>query len=134
MWKQTGAKVSIPPHVCDRFSILCATAELTQALIKPTGAGIDSAGSASAVVLRDIHCALLRVIQNQGVEKEKKEGSQGQPMTAKLFSPDSGGSVPWTAHVAQLILAAPPTKAAATAKVCLHATSHTLMCTVYKTS
>jgi len=71
------------------------------------------------VLLRDIHCSLLRLIQNQGVEKDKKE-AKAQPVTAKLFSPDSGGSVPWTAQLAQLILVAPPTKAAAAAKVCSH--------------
>ena len=71
------------------------------------------------MLLRDIHCSLLRLIQNQGVEKDKKE-AKAQPVTAKLFSPDSGGSVPWTAQLAQLILVAPPTKAAAAAKVCSH--------------
>ncbi|DBB03841.1 TPA: hypothetical protein ACH3X1_012936 [Trebouxia sp. C0004] len=91
------------------------TAEAAQVSVRPAETGIDTAGSASAVLLRDIHCSLLRMIQNQGVEKDKKEGKV-QPVTAKLFSPDSGGSVPWTAQLAQLILAAPPTKAAAAAK------------------
>ncbi len=94
-------------------------AEAAQVPVRPAETGIDAAGSASAVLLRDIHCSLLRLIQNQGVEKDKKE-AKAQPVTAKLFSPDSGGSVPWTAQLAQLILVAPPTKAAAAAKVCLH--------------
>lgn len=94
-------------------------AEAAQLSVRPAETGIDAAGSASAVLLRDIHCCLLRMIQNQGLEKEKKEG-KAQPVTAKLFSPDSGGSVPWTAQLAQLILAAPLTKAAAAAKVCSH--------------
>lgn len=84
---------------------------------KPAETGIDPAGSASTVLLRDMHCALLRMIQNQGAEKDKKEGSKAQPLTAKLFSPDSSGAVPWTANVAQLILAAPLAKATASAKV-----------------
>lgn len=84
---------------------------------KPAETGIDPAGSASTVLLRDMHCALLRMIQNQGAEKDKKEGSKAQPMTAKLFTPDSSGAVPWTANVAQLILAAPLAKATASAKV-----------------
>ena len=94
-------------------------AEAAQVSVRPAETGIDAAGSASAVLLRDIHCSLLRLIQNQGLEKDKKEG-KAQPVTAKLFSPDSGGSLPWTAQLAQLILAAPPTIAAAAAKVCLH--------------
>ncbi len=93
-------------------------AEAAQVPVRPAETGIDAAGSASAVLLRDIHCSLLRLIQNQGVEKDKKE-AKAQPVTAKLFSPDSGGSVPWTAQLAQLVLVAPPTKAAAAAKVCL---------------
>lgn len=68
-------------------------------------------------MLREVHCALLRIIQNQGVERDKKDASKGQPSTAKLFSPDSSGPVPWTAQVAQAVLAAPTAKAAATAKV-----------------
>ena len=95
------------------------TAEAAQVSVRPAETGIDAAGSASAVLLRDIHCSLLRMIQNQGLEKDKKEGKV-QPVTAKLFSPDSGGSVPWTAQLAQLILAVPPTIAAAAAKVCSH--------------
>ena len=93
-------------------------AEAAQVSVRPAETGIDAAGSASAVLLRDIHCSLLRLIQNQGLDKDKKEG-KAQPVTAKLFSPDSGGSLPWTAQLAQLILAAPPTIAAAAAKVYL---------------
>ena len=93
-------------------------AGLSQVPIKPAESGIDPAGSASTVVLRDVHCALMRLIQNQGLEKEKKDSSKGQPSTAKLFSPDSGGPVPWTALLAQISLAAPDAKAGATAKVC----------------
>lgn len=104
----------------DDTYVVC-NAEPTQAPVKPAETGIDSAGSASAVLLRDIHCSLLRIVQNQGLEKDKKEGKP-QPVTAKLFSPDSGGSVPWTAQVAQLLLAAPPTKAAAAAKVRMYTT------------
>lgn len=88
-----------------------------QAPPKQADTGIDSAGSASTVVLREVHCALLRIIQGQGMEKDKKNISNGQPTTAKLFSPDSSGPVPWTAQVAQAILAAPGVGAAATAKV-----------------
>lgn len=88
-----------------------------QASAKQADTGIDSAGSASTVVLREVHCALLRIIQSQGVERDKKEASKGQPTTAKLFSPDSSGPVPWTAQVAQAILAAPAVGSAATAKV-----------------
>ena len=87
------------------------------ALPKQADTGIDSAGSASTVVLREVHCALLRVIQSQGVERDKKDVPKGQPTTAKLFSPDSSGPVPWTAQVAQAILAAPAATTAATAKV-----------------
>ena len=85
-----------------------------QAPPKQADTGIDSAGSASTVVLREVHCALLRIIQGQGMEKDI---SKGQPTTAKLFSPDSSGPVPWTAQVAQAILAAPGVGAVATAKV-----------------
>ena len=88
-----------------------------QAASKQADTGIDSAGSASTVVLREVHCALLRIIQSQGVERDKKDASNGQPTTAKLFSPDSSGPVPWTAQVAQAILAAPAVGSAATAKV-----------------
>ena len=108
-------------HACRTYesgsSHAVHNAEAAQVPVRPAETGIDAAGSASAVLLRDIHCSLLRLIQNQGVEKDKKE-AKAQPVTAKLFSPDSGGSVPWTAQLAQLILAAPPTKAAAAAKVC----------------
>jgi len=118
-------------HLHDKLQISCLQihksggshavhdAEAAQVPVRPAETGIDAAGSASAVLLRDIHCSLLRLIQNQGVEKDKKE-AKAQPVTAKLFSPDSGGSVPWTAQLAQLILVAPPTKAAAAAKVCSH--------------
>lgn len=88
-----------------------------QALPKQVDIGMDSAGSASTVVLREVHCALLRIIQGQVMERDKKDASKGQPTTAKLFSPDSSGPVPWTAQVAQAILAAPAVGAAATAKV-----------------
>lgn len=87
------------------------------ALPKQVDTGIDSAGSASTVVLREVHCALLRILQSQGVERDKKEVAKGPPTTAKLFSPDSSGPVPWTAQVAQAILAAPAATTAATAKV-----------------
>lgn len=87
------------------------------ALPKQVDTGIDSAGSASTVVLREVHCALLRIIQSQGVERDKRDVAKGQPTTAKLFSPDSSGPVPWTAQVAQAILAAPAATTAATAKV-----------------
>ena len=88
-----------------------------QTLPKQADTGIDSAGSASTVVLREVHCALLRTIQGQGMERDKKDSSKGQPTTAKLFSPDSSGPVPWTAQVAQAVLAAPAVGVAATAKV-----------------
>ena len=94
-----------------------ATVGSSQALSKQADTGIDSAGSASTVVLREVHCTLLRIIQTQGMERDKKDGSKGQPSTAKLFSPDSSGPVPWTAQVAQAVLAAPTVKAGATAKV-----------------
>ena len=86
------------------------------------------------MVLRDIHCALVRLIQNQGLEKDKKDSSKGQPSTGKLFSPDSGGPVPWTAMLAHAILSAPPGKAAATAKVsCLSMACHqSLACSALK--
>lgn len=87
------------------------------ALPKQADTGIDAPGSASTVVLREVHCALLRIIQSQGVERDKKDVAKGQPTTAKLFSPDSSGSIPWTAQVAQAILAAPAATTAATAKV-----------------
>lgn len=51
------------------------------------------------------------------MERDKKDAGKGQPTTAKLFSPDSSGPVPWTAQVAQAILAAPAVGSAATAKV-----------------
>ena len=88
-----------------------------QALPKQADAGIDSAGSASTVVLREVHCALLRIIQGQAMDRDKKDAGKGQPTTAKLFSPDSSGPVPWTAQVAQAVLAAPAVGAAGTAKV-----------------
>ena len=78
---------------------------------------IDTAGSASTVVLREVHCALLRIVNNQSVEKDKKEAGKGQPTTAKLFSPDSSGPMPWTAQVAQSILASSAAMAATSAKV-----------------
>ena len=74
---------------------------------------IDAAGSASAVLLRDMHCALLRAIEDKGLERDKP-----QPSQARLLSPDSAGPVPWTANVARLLLSAPATKAAVPAKVC----------------
>lgn len=97
-------------------------------LPKQADTGIDSAGSASTVVLREIHCALLRVIQSQGMERDRKEVSKGQPSTAKLFSPDSSGPVPWTAQVAQTILAAPAAGAAASAKVRLACLAIACLC------
>lgn len=88
-----------------------------QALPQQADTGIDSAGSASTVVLREVHCALLRIIQGQPMDRDKKDASKGQPTTAKLFSPDSSGPVPWTAQVAQAVLAAPAVGTAAMAKV-----------------
>lgn len=83
--------------------------EAKQAVASP----IDAAGSASAVLLRDIHCALLRAIEGpQGLQRDKP-----QPTQARLLSPDSAGPVPWTANVARMLLSAPATKAAVPAKV-----------------
>ena len=76
---------------------------------------IDTAGSASAVLLRDLHCALLRAVEDKGLEKEKP-----QPSQAKLLSPDSAGPVPWTANVARVILSAPVTRTTVPAQVLLN--------------
>lgn len=57
---------------------------------------------ASAIVLRDVHCALLRAIEGKDLGKPDQAVPQ-----AKLMSPDSTAALFWTARVAKAILAAP---------------------------
>lgn len=105
--------------------IVCCPGEAVQAAQEAPASPIDAAGSASAVLLRDIHCALLRAIEEKGLERDKP-----QPGQARLLSPDSAGPVPWTANVARVLLSAPVTKASVPAKV-EHASSacHACLCT-----
>ena len=63
---------------------------------------LDREGAASAIVLREVHCALLRAIEGVPLLPE-----QSAPLSARLFSPDSqGGQLPWTERAANAILSA----------------------------
>jgi hypothetical protein len=69
------------------------------AYIPPT----DDAGLASGLVLREIHCALLRGAEGKGLSAEGADA----PRTAKLATADSLAAT-WTGRVSKTILDAPP--------------------------
>ncbi|KAK9803241.1 hypothetical protein WJX73_008882 [Symbiochloris irregularis] len=62
----------------------------------------DLKGVASAVVLRDAHCALLRAYEGRGLEWDKEP-----PQSVALYHPDSQTPSPWPERAAHAILAAP---------------------------
>lgn len=57
---------------------------------------------ASAVVLREIHCALLRGVEGKDLGKPDQATPQ-----AKVSSADSSAATSWTERTARAILAAP---------------------------
>lgn len=82
-----------------------ATAEGGGALPRPAFTGplvMDEAGAASAVLLRDVHCALLRAYQDKVQEEEVPPR-----LRATLQSPDSSGPGTWMSRCGVALLTAP---------------------------
>jgi hypothetical protein len=64
----------------------------------------DDAGIASGLVLREVHCALLRGVDGRGLGSEGAEA----PRTARLAATDAQAATAWTSCVSKAILNAPP--------------------------
>ncbi|KAK9824407.1 hypothetical protein WJX72_010057 [[Myrmecia] bisecta] len=64
-------------------------------------AAVDPEGAASGLLLRELHCALVRAWEGKGLDASKP-----QPSVARLYGSDSAG-VPWTERVSTAILTAP---------------------------
>ena len=75
---------------------------------------MDEAGDASAVLLRDVHCALLLAL---GSGKGLGASDARQPGSATISSPEEHSPSPWTLRVSQAVLAAPLDVAPDDAKV-----------------
>ena len=69
------------------------------AYIPPT----DDAGLASGLVLREVHCALLRGAEGKGLSADGAEA----PRTVKLAAADALATT-WIGRVSKAVLDAPP--------------------------
>ncbi|KAK9833054.1 hypothetical protein WJX74_005940 [Apatococcus lobatus] len=86
----------------------CKAASLRAKLGQGSGseplAAVDEAADASAVLLRDVHCALLLAM---GTGKGLGAADARQPGSATISSPEEHSPSPWTLRVSQAVLAAP---------------------------
>ncbi len=90
--------------VAEAKKIADLRAKLGQAIGTGPPAAVDEAGDATAVLLRDVHCALLLAA---GTGKGLGAVDARRPGSATISSPEEHSPSPWTLRTAQAVLAAP---------------------------
>lgn len=64
----------------------------------------DDAGIASGLLLREVHCALLRGVEGRGLGADGADA----PRSARLVAADAQAASAWTSRVSKAVLDAPP--------------------------